>query len=80
MEAFILLEKYNAIKLLQNVHQQLASLGKVLKGSELLTKDVADLAEALMNQEVTTNNKIFLNSMFVMEQCICCMLLCLCRI
>ena len=50
--SFILLERYNAIKLVQNVHAALASLSKVIRGTQLLTKEVMDLAQALMAQEV----------------------------
>ncbi|CAI9737451.1 cytoplasmic dynein 2 heavy chain 1-like isoform X1 [Octopus vulgaris] len=49
--AFIQLEKYNAIKLIQFVHLSLASLSKVIRGSTLLTASVQQLAEALLNQE-----------------------------
>ncbi|XP_053400577.1 cytoplasmic dynein 2 heavy chain 1-like [Mercenaria mercenaria] len=49
--SFIQLERYNAIKLVQNVHQSLASLSKVIRGTQLLSKDVQDLAAALLNQE-----------------------------
>ena len=52
IESFILLEKFNAIKLVQSVHGTLAALSKVIRGTQLLTKEVAALAEALMNQEV----------------------------
>ncbi|KAJ8297986.1 LOW QUALITY PROTEIN: hypothetical protein KUTeg_024517 [Tegillarca granosa] len=49
--SFIKLEKYNAIKLVQNVHQSLASLSKVIRGTQLLTTEVQKLAAALLNQE-----------------------------
>lgn len=51
--SFILLERYNAIKLLQSVHASLAALSKVIRGTQLLTKDVQDLAQAIMSQEVS---------------------------
>ena len=50
--SFIQLERYNAIKLVQSVHAALASLSKVIRGTQLLTKEVMDLAQALMSQEV----------------------------
>uniref|UniRef100_A0A0L8FKZ3 Dynein heavy chain region D6 P-loop domain-containing protein n=1 Tax=Octopus bimaculoides TaxID=37653 RepID=A0A0L8FKZ3_OCTBM len=50
--AFIQLEKYNAIKLIQFVHLSLAALSKVIRGSTLLTASVQQLAEALLNQEL----------------------------
>lgn len=51
--SFIQLEKYNAIRLVQTVHQSLASLSKVIRGTQLLNKDVQNLAAALLNQEVS---------------------------
>ena len=50
--SFILLERYNAIKLVQMVHGSLATLSKVIRGTQLLNKDVQNLAAALLNQEV----------------------------
>ena len=51
--SFILLERYNAIKLVQTVHGSLANLSKVIRGTQLLNKDVQNLAAALLNQEVS---------------------------
>ena len=51
--SFVLLERYNAIKLLQSVHASLAALSKVIRGTQLLTKEVQALAQALMSQEVS---------------------------
>jgi len=55
IKSFILLERYNAIKLVQSVHASLAALSKVIRGTQLLTKEVQDLAAALLNQEVSAN-------------------------
>ena len=52
--AFVLLERFNAIKLIQVVHSSLAALSKVIRGTQLLASDVQTLAAALMNQEVIT--------------------------
>lgn len=52
MTAFIQLERYNAIKLVHSVHATLAALSKVIRGTQLLTTEVQELASALMNQEV----------------------------
>lgn len=52
--SFIKLEQYNAIKLVQSIHQSLASLSKIIRGTMLLTKEVQNLAAALLNQEVRT--------------------------
>lgn len=49
--SFIKLEQYNAIKLVQSIHQSLASLSKIIRGTMLLTKEVQNLAAALLNQE-----------------------------
>ena len=58
--SFILLERYNAIRLVQTVHQSLAALSKVIRGTQLLSKDVQNLASALLKQEVSLffNDKI----------------------
>ena len=50
--SFIQLERYNAIKLVQSIHGTLAALSKVIRGTQLLTNEVSNLAAALMNQEV----------------------------
>ncbi|CAH1776602.1 unnamed protein product [Owenia fusiformis] len=49
--SFILLEQFNAIKLVQSVHASLASLSKVIRGTQLLSNEVQNLAAALLNQE-----------------------------
>jgi dynein heavy chain 2 len=53
--SFIQLERFNAVKLVQNVHYSLAALSKVIRGTQLLTTDVQHLASALLNQEVGLN-------------------------
>ena len=50
--AFIFLERYNAVRLVQAVHSSLAALNKVLRGSSLLTTDVQRLAGSLLKHEV----------------------------
>ena len=50
--AFISLERYNAVKLVQAVHTGLASLNRVLRGSSLLTTDVQSLGGALLQHQV----------------------------
>ena len=57
--SFILLERYNAIRLVQTVHQSLAALSKVIRGTQLLNKDVQNLAAALLNQEVLITLSFF---------------------
>ena len=55
--SFILLER---IRLVQTVHQSLAAVSKVIRGTQLLSKDIQNLAAALLNQEVSLffNDKI----------------------
>ena len=53
--SFVLLERYNAIKLVQHVHGSLAALSKVIKGTALLTTETQNLASGLMKQEVCTS-------------------------
>ncbi|XP_022324921.2 cytoplasmic dynein 2 heavy chain 1-like isoform X2 [Crassostrea virginica] len=53
--SFIKLEQYNAVKLVQTIHQSLASLSKIIRGTMLLTKEVQNLAAALLNQETPLN-------------------------
>uniref|UniRef100_A0A8C0I8A9 Cytoplasmic dynein 2 heavy chain 1 n=1 Tax=Bubo bubo TaxID=30461 RepID=A0A8C0I8A9_BUBBB len=49
--SFITLEQFNAIRLVQSVHQSLASLSKVIRGTSLLNSEVQRLASALLNQK-----------------------------
>ncbi|XP_061923239.1 dynein cytoplasmic 2 heavy chain 1 isoform X1 [Entelurus aequoreus] len=49
--SFTVLEQFNAIRLVQSIHQSLAALSKVIRGTELLTPKVQKLATALLNQE-----------------------------
>ncbi|KAM4743047.1 cytoplasmic dynein 2 heavy chain 1 isoform 3-T4 [Anableps anableps] len=57
--SFIALEQFNAIRLVQSIHQSLAALSKVIRGTQLLTPEVQKLATALLNQEcpITWQNK-----------------------
>lgn len=49
--SFLLLERFNGIKLVQSVHASLAALSKVIRGTQLLTSEVQKLAGALLHQE-----------------------------
>lgn len=51
--SFIVLEQFNAIRLVQSVHQSLAALSKVIRGATLLSSEVQKLASALLNQKVS---------------------------
>ncbi|XP_025753905.1 cytoplasmic dynein 2 heavy chain 1 isoform X2 [Oreochromis niloticus] len=57
--SFISLEQFNAIRMVQSIHQSLAALSKVIRGTQLLTPEVQKLATALLNQEcpLTWQNK-----------------------
>ncbi|MBZ3869929.1 Cytoplasmic dynein 2 heavy chain 1 [Sciurus carolinensis] len=57
--SFIILEQFNAIRLVQSVHQSLAALSKVIRGTTLLSTEVQKLASALLNQKcpLTWQNK-----------------------
>ncbi|XP_056138994.1 cytoplasmic dynein 2 heavy chain 1 [Lampris incognitus] len=57
--SFIILEQFNAIRLVQSIHLSLAALNKVIRGTHLLTAEVQKLATALLNQEcpLTWQNK-----------------------
>ncbi|KAM9317805.1 cytoplasmic dynein 2 heavy chain 1 [Pholidichthys leucotaenia] len=57
--SFVALEQFNAIHLVQSIHQSLAALSKVIRGTQLLTPEVQKLAVALLNQEcpLTWQNK-----------------------
>ena len=50
--AFVSLERFNAVRLVQCVHSSLASLNSVLRGSSLLSTDVHRLAGSLLRHEV----------------------------
>nr|KAG5701773.1 hypothetical protein BaRGS_000763 [Batillaria attramentaria] len=49
--AFLMLERYSGVKLVQSVHASLAALSKVIRGTQLLTSEVQNLAAALLSQE-----------------------------
>ena len=51
MKAFVDLEHYNGLSLIQKVHRSLVSLSKVIRGSILVDESVSKLADKLMGQE-----------------------------
>ncbi|XP_056467776.1 cytoplasmic dynein 2 heavy chain 1 isoform X1 [Gadus chalcogrammus] len=51
VQSFIVLEQFNAVRLVQSIHHSLAALSKVIRGTQLLTAEVQKLATALLNQE-----------------------------
>lgn len=58
VKAFIQLEYYSVICIVQTVHRSLAQLSKVIRGTLLLTTGVQKLAESLLRQEVSTKNLV----------------------
>jgi len=55
MKAFIELEFFNGIALLQHVHKSLAGISKVIRGTNLLTEKISSLASSLLKQETPMN-------------------------
>ena len=51
VKAFIHLEFFNAVTLLQKIHKSLVGLSKVIRGTALLDEAVSKLADFLMRQE-----------------------------
>ena len=51
VKAFVHLEFYNAVNLVQAIHKSMASLVKVIRGTMLLEDKVSQLAGSLMRQE-----------------------------
>uniref|UniRef100_A0AAV2J329 Cytoplasmic dynein 2 heavy chain 1 n=1 Tax=Knipowitschia caucasica TaxID=637954 RepID=A0AAV2J329_KNICA len=51
VSSFIALEEFNAITLVKRIHNSLAALSKVIRGTQLLNPEVEKLATALLNQE-----------------------------
>ena len=51
VRAFVELEHYNAVGLIQKVHRSLVGLSKVIRGSILVDESVSKLADKLMSQE-----------------------------
>ena len=51
IKSFVQLEFYNGVNLIQSIHKSMASLVKVIRGTQLLDEKVAQLADSLMKQE-----------------------------
>ncbi|XP_042221258.1 cytoplasmic dynein 2 heavy chain 1-like isoform X2 [Homarus americanus] len=51
VRAFLHLEHYSVISIVQTIHRALAQLSKVIRGTLLLTADVQKLADSLLRQE-----------------------------
>ena len=52
VSSFVKLERFNALKLINTIHQSLTALAKVLKGKAMITTDIRQLASALLKREV----------------------------
>jgi hypothetical protein len=61
IQQFCALEWHSAVNLTQKVHRSLASLLKVVKGATLPNNDAIELAEAIMQHQVTYTIQIKLN-------------------
>ncbi|XP_068211563.1 cytoplasmic dynein 2 heavy chain 1 [Palaemon carinicauda] len=55
VKAFIQLEYFSVISIVQTIHRSLAQLSKVIRGTLLLSRDVQKLAEQLLKQETPDN-------------------------
>ena len=52
MQSFLQLERYNGIQLVQKIHENLASLSKVVRGINLITNEIQEYAKDLLQNEV----------------------------
>jgi dynein heavy chain 2 len=52
IQSFLQLERYNGILLVQTIHENLASLSKVIRGINLITNEIQDYAKDLLQNEV----------------------------
>lgn len=64
LKSFVLLERHNSIKTVQHVHTSLAALSKVIRGQQLLTSEVQNLASALINLEVRQLSSTLTNELW----------------
>ncbi|CAF5001170.1 unnamed protein product, partial [Rotaria sp. Silwood1] len=51
IQSFLQLERYNGIQLIQTIHENLASLSKVIRGISLITNEVQEYAKDLLQNE-----------------------------
>jgi hypothetical protein len=52
IQSFLQLERYNGIQLVHTIHENLASLSKVIRGISLITNEVQEYAKDLLQNEV----------------------------
>ncbi len=58
IKAFVHLEFYNAVQLIQAIHKSMSGLVKVIRGTQLLDEKVSTLADSLMRQETPGKIKL----------------------
>ncbi|CAF3379900.1 unnamed protein product [Rotaria sp. Silwood1] len=51
IQSFLQLERYNGIQLVQTIHENLASLSKVIRGINLITNEIQEYAKDLLQNE-----------------------------
>ncbi|CAM4781010.1 unnamed protein product [Rotaria magnacalcarata] len=51
IQSFLQLERYNGIQLVQTIHENLASLSKVIRGISLITNEIQEYAKDLLQNE-----------------------------
>lgn len=52
IQSFLQLEHYNGIQLVHIIHENLASLSKVIRGISLITNEIQEYAKDLLQNEV----------------------------
>lgn len=61
IQSFLQLERFNGIVLVQKIHENLASLSKVIRGIQLITNEIQDFAKDLLQNEVKTRKEVTTN-------------------
>ena len=65
IQSFLQLERYNGIQLVQTIHENLASLSKVIRGVSLITNEIQEYAKDLLQNEV---RRIFIHFSLITKQ------------
>lgn len=63
--AFLRLEVYNGIALVQRVHNQLAALSRAIRGTAVLTAHTKTLAASLLQHQVNTVHLLFSDIFYI---------------
>ena len=53
IQSFLELERYNGIQLVHLIHENLATLSKVIRGVSLITNEIQEYAKDLLQNEVS---------------------------